>query len=43
MIGHLLKSMEWVKRKGKIGKVEPSKKFYKKKNSLISVKFQELY
>ena len=41
---HLLKSMAWVRRKGTTGKAESSRKtFYKKKNSLISVKFQELY
>ena len=35
---HLLKSMEWVKRKVITGKVEPSEKFLQEKNSLINVK-----
>ena len=41
---HLLKSMEWLKRKRRTGKVEPSEKFLQKeKFSYQRAKFQELY
>ena len=39
---YLLKSMEWVKRKGTTGEVEPSEKFLQEEK-FFEVKFQELY